>query len=152
MAARLPSGRVVRIRPVSTLADGRLDVPEDVSSSGWWRGGARVGDPFGSMLVAAHVDSLTQGLGPYAELLTVRPGQRVRVWTDHLRQDFAVRSRRLVRQGPLTDEPWLFSSSGKTRLTLVTCAPPFDRVRGGYQNLAVVTAVPITEPTRRSRR
>ncbi len=37
-------------------------------------GGAarRLGDPFGSTLVAAHIDSKTQGLGPYAELLSVR--------------------------------------------------------------------------------
>jgi hypothetical protein len=134
---------------VSTRADGTLAVPEDITTSGWWRGGSRVGDPFGSMLVAAHIDSRTQGLGPYAELLTVRPDQRVRVTTKHLRQDFTIRSRRLVPQGSLAHERWLFSPSGQPRLTMVTCAPPYDRTRGGYQNLAVVTAVPVSDPVRR---
>jgi hypothetical protein len=152
VSARLPSGRVVGIRPVSTRPDGSLDVPDDIGSSGWWRGGARVGDPFGSMLVAAHLDSRSQGLGPYAELLTVQRGQTVRITTEHLHQDFVVRSRQLVRQGPLAEEPWLFSPAGSNRLTLVTCAPPFDRSRGGYQSLAVVTAVPATDPIRRSLR
>jgi hypothetical protein len=150
LAARLPNGRVVRIEPVSTLPDGTLDVPEDITTSGWWSGGARVGDPFGSILVAAHIDSKTQGLGPYAALLTARVDQRVQVTTRHLRQDFTIRSRRLVPQGSLVEERWLFSPSGDARLTLVTCAPPYDVDRGGYQNLAVVTAVPVTDPVRKS--
>lgn len=149
VAARLPTGRVVRVEPVSTKADGTLAVPEDIATSGWWRGGSRVGDPFGSMLIAAHIDSKTQGLGPYAALLSVRPDQRVRVTTKHLRQDFTIRSRRLVPQGSLAHERWLFSPSGQPRLTLVTCAPPYDKSRGGYQNLAVVTAVPVSGPVRR---
>jgi hypothetical protein len=142
----LPSGTVVPVRPAATAADGRLAVPHDIRSAGWWEGGSRLGDPFGSMLVAAHVDSRTQGLGPYAELLQARPGQRVRVASRHLRTDFRVSSLRLVPQGPLSSQPWIFSAAGRTRLTMVTCAPPYDRSRGGYQNLAVVTAVPVRGP------
>ena len=110
-----------------------------------------MGDPFGSMLVAAHIDSTTQGLGPFAQLLAVRSGQRVRVTSRHLHQDFDIRSRRLVPQGSLAHYRWLFAPTGESRLTLVTCAPPYDRSRGGYQNLAVITAVPVTDPVRESR-
>ena len=148
---RLPSGRLVRIRPVSTTAERRLDVPEDITLAGWWRGGARMGDPFGSMLIAAHIDSTTQGLGPFAELLGVRGGQRVSVRSRHLHQVFEIRSRRLVPQGSLAHQRWLFAPTGDARLTLVTCAPPYDRSRGGYQNLAVVTAKPVSDPVRESR-
>ena len=38
---------------------------------------------------------------------------------------------------------------GERRLTLVTCAPPYVASRGGYQNLAVVTAVPVSPAERR---
>lgn len=145
-AARLPSGRVVPIRAVGTRSDGLLDVPSDIRTAGWWKGGARIGDPFGSTLVAAHVDSTTQGLGPYAELLEVRPGQKVTVVSAGLEQVFVVRSLRLLPQGPLTDRRWLFAPDGPRRLTLVTCAPPYDPARDGYQNLAVVTAVPLADP------
>ncbi len=144
--AQLPSGRVVRVQPVSTREDGTLDVPRDITTSGWWRGGSRVGDPFGSMLVAAHIDSRSQGLGPFAELLSVPRGARVTVTTRHLRQEFAVRSRRLVPQGSLADQRWIFAPTGGARLTLVTCAPPYDASRGGYQTLAVVVADPVGSP------
>ncbi len=145
----LPSGQEVAVRSVGTTTDGLLDVPADVDQAGWWRGGSRLGDPFGSTLVAAHVDSRTQGLGPFAELLTVSRGARVRLASERLTQVFEVRSRQLVPQGSLVRETWLFDVSGERRLTLVTCAPPYDASRGGYQNLAVVTAVPVSPAERR---
>jgi hypothetical protein len=136
---------------VGTRPDGVLDVPPDVRTAGWWRGGSRLGDPFGSTLIAAHIDSTTQGLGPYAQLLQVRSGQTIAVRSRHLRQTFTVRSLRLVPQGPLSRHPWIFAPTGGPRLTLVTCAPPYDAGRGGYQNLAVVTALPVGRPVRRAR-
>lgn len=148
IAATLPSGVVVPIQSVSTTRDGRLDVPADTGRAGWWRGGARLGDPFGSILVAAHVDSRTRGLGPFAELLGLGRGDRVVLASAHLTQRFVVDSLRLVPQGPLTEERSLFGVTGSHRLTLVTCAPPYDRDRGGYQNLAVVTAVPSSPLSR----
>ena len=148
--ARLPSGALIPIRAVSTLADGRLDVPDDIRTAGWWRGGSRLGDPFGSTLLAAHIDSTAQGLGPYVELLSVRPEQRIVVTSATLEQSFEVRSLRLLPQGSLDGERWLFSPRGERRLTLVTCAPPYDASRGGYQNLAVVTATAVANPTART--
>ncbi|WP_133176510.1 class F sortase [Nocardioides currus] len=146
VAATLPSGTVVPVRAASTTG-GLLDVPPDTHVAAWWRGGSRLGDPFGSTLLAAHVDSTTQGLGPFAELLEVERGDRVVLRSAHLTQEFVVRSRRLVPQGPLDDEQWLFASTGPHRLTMVTCAPPYVREDGGYQNLAVVTATPVGAPS-----
>jgi Sortase domain len=146
-AVRLPSGLSVPVLAVSTEPDGRLAVPEDIRLGGWWRGGSRIGDPFGSTVIAAHVDSKDQGLGPFAELLSVRADQRITVGTAHLRQEFTVRSLRLVRSSELGNESWVFSADGERRLTLVTCAPPYDEARGGYQNLAVVTATPVRDAT-----
>lgn len=139
----LPDGKVVPIRAVGTDREGTLAVPEDIRIAGWWRGGARLGDPFGSLLLAAHVDSTTQGLGPYASLLSVRAGQRITVSSTHLRQTFAVSSLTLVPRSDLAGQPRIFSARGPHRLTLVTCAGPYDASRGGYQNLAVVTARPV---------
>lgn len=146
----LPSGTVVPVVAVSTTRDGILDVPSDVDVAGWWRGGSRIGDPFGSVLLSAHVDSEREGLGPYAELLGVRPGQKVVLTSDTLRQEYVVSSLRLLDKGPLSDHPWVYSPTGAHRLVMVTCAGPFDPSRGGYQNLAVVTATAVGEPTPRS--
>ena len=123
---RLPGGTEVAIRPAATRADGLLDVPADIRAAGWWEGGSRLGDPFGSVLLAGHVDSVTQGLGPYAELLSLRGGERVGLTSRHLEQGFVVRSVRLVPQGRLRDNSRIYSVGGRHRLTLVTCAPPYD--------------------------
>ncbi len=145
----LPSGTVVSVRAVGTAADGSLAVPEDIRLAGWWKGSARLGDPFGSTLVAAHVDSTTQGLGPFASLLGVRPRQRITLTSSHLTQTFTVVSLRLVPRGTLAGHPRIFSPRGPRRLTLVTCAGPYVAGRGGYQNLAVVTARAIGDVERR---
>lgn len=149
---RLPSGTTVPVVAVGTTADGVLDVPEDIRTAGWWRGGSRLGDPFGSTLVAAHIDSKTQGLGPYAELLSVRAGARIVVRSAHLVQVFRVTSLRLTPRRELAGDSELFAVSGRRRLTMVTCAGPYDADRGGYQNLAIVTALPATAPTARGSR
>jgi hypothetical protein len=148
--ARLPSGKVVPIRAVSTRPNGTLAVPGDVRVSGWWRGGSRIGDPFGSTLLAAHVDSYTQGLGPYAELLTVRAGQSIVLSSAHLEQEFTITSLRLVAKGALSSTPWIYSPSGSRRVVMVTCAGPYRPSEGGYQRLAVVTARPVASPSRRT--
>lgn len=146
---QLPDGRRVGIRAVGTTRNGVLDVPSDIGVAGWWQGGSRLGDPFGSTLVAAHVDSTTQGLGPFASLLTVRPGDQVFIWSDGLKQAFRITSRRLRPQGTIGADSPLHSPAGQRRLTLVTCAGPFDAARGGYQNLAVVVAEPLGKAVRR---
>jgi hypothetical protein len=143
LGIQLPNGRRVGIQPVGTTRNGLLDVPDDIELAGWWSGGSRLGDPFGSTLVAAHVDSRTQGLGPFASLLRVRAGDRVHVWSDGLRQAFEITALRLRPQGTIGPGSRLHSPGGPRRLTLVTCAGPYDAARGGYQNLAVITATPL---------
>lgn len=100
-------------------------------------------------LLAAHVDSLTQGLGPYASLLSVHPGERV-VLGSALTQTFSVVSLHLVPRETLAAHHHLFSARGGRRLVLVTCAGPYDAQRGGYQDLAVITALPTADVRLRS--
>jgi hypothetical protein len=148
-SVQLPSGRVVPVQAVATGRSGQLDVPDDPRTAGWWRGGSRVGDPSGKTLLAAHVDSLRQGLGPYAELYDVRPGRRLVLRSAGLRQDFRVRSVRLIPRESLTARPELYSPDGVRRLVLITCAPPYDPAHGGYRNLVVLVAAPSGPPTPR---
>ncbi len=147
-AVRLPGTDLLPVSAVGTRDDGLLDVPADVDRLGWWEGGAKVGDPFGSVLLAGHVDSATEGLGPSAVLLTVSRGEELEVRTASRTRTYRVRSRRLVPLEDLASYPGVLSASGPARLTLVTCAPPFLPDAGGYQNLAVVTARPVGAPGR----
>ncbi|WP_243058463.1 class F sortase [Nocardioides sp. SR21] len=150
-SVRLPSGTVVPVSPAGTTRNGLLDVPRDIAQAGWWPGGSKVGDPFGSTLLAGHVDAVDQGYGAFAELLEVRAGQRIRLRSRHLQQVFTVESRWLVPRDGLADADRIFSVRGARRLTLVTCAPPYVAGDGGYQNLAVVTAVAADDVHRRGR-
>ena len=139
----LPNGTAVAIRAVDSRPDGTLDVPSDIRVAGWWRGGSSLGDPFGSTLVAAHVDSFAQGLGPFASLLSVRPGQKVVLTSTHLRAVLrghlaAARAPGIAR-APALD---LHGAWPAATAHLVTCAGPYVADRGGYQNLAVITATP----------
>jgi hypothetical protein len=142
---RLPIGRCVHVQPVATTSNGLLDVPPDVDAAGWWEGGSRLGDPLGSMLLAAHVDLRSEGLGPFASLLTARPGERVRVWGGGLRRTYEIRTRRVRERGTITPTSWLHSPQGPARLTLVTSTGPCDPDDGGPQRLAVIVAFPIGE-------
>lgn len=141
-AVRLPGTDRLEVVPVGTREDGLLDVPSDVDLLGWWEGSARVGDPFGSVLLAGHVDSEDEGLGPSARLLTVERGDEVEVRAGGRTTSYAVTSRRFVPLDDLGSHPRILSADGPARVTLVTCAPPFLPDEGGYQNLAVVTALP----------
>ena len=141
---RLPSGAAVPVRVARTGAGGLLRVPDDIRAAGWWDGGARVGAAYGAMVVAGHVDSRSQGLGPFAELLGVRRGHRVDV---RATEAAPVVHRRAgstwCRRSPSTPAGGIFTGSGPLRLVLITCAGTYDPQRGGYQDLAVVTATPI---------
>jgi hypothetical protein len=143
----LPSGAAVPVRVASTSPSGLLQVPDDITVAGWWDGGARLGDAYGAMVVASHVDSPAQGLGPFAELLEVRPGDRVTVASSELRQRFSVTTVDLMPKTDLETGDAVFSTAGGNRLVLITCAGPFDPDRGGYQDLAVVTAEPAGPAT-----
>lgn len=147
-SVRLPSGVTVPVRVASTGERGLLQVPRDIRAAGWWDGGAQIGDAYGAIVIAGHVDSATQGLGPFAELLNTRPGDRIRVGGKAATQAFAVSTVDLVPKVSLRTRDAVFAESGRLRLVLITCAGPFDPARGGYQDLAVVTAHPVP-PVRR---
>lgn len=140
---RLPSGVEVGLRPAATSGRGLLQVPAGIETAGWWDGGSRLGERYGAMLLAGHVDSASKGLGPFAELLDARRGQHVDVSADGSRQRFSIVSVEVVAAGALDDRPDLFSQRGPLRLVLITCAGPFIESQGGYQNRVVVTAEPV---------
>lgn len=141
-AIRLPDGAELEVRRATTDATGELIVPDDVELAGWWDGGARVGDPFGTMVIAAHVDSEIQGLGPFATLLSASEGDAVQALAEKVDQTYIVSSVTRIPRESLTDRADLFSSSGPHRLVLLTCAGDFVEDEGGYQDLAVVVAEP----------
>jgi hypothetical protein len=144
----LPSGTRMRVRSSATSASGALGIPSDVKQSGWWDGSSKLGDPFGAIVVAAHVDSFTQGLGRFAEVLGMKPGDVVRLDSAHLRGSFQVASAELVPKASISATSGVFSANGQSRLVLITCGGQYDASRGGYQSNMVVVAI-ASSPVRR---
>ena len=146
---RLPSGSLLAVDIAATDPRGTLVIPELVARAGWWQGGARLGDPFGAIVIAAHVDSFADGIGPIAELLSAEPGDVVRLEARNLSQSFAVSSATFVPRTSLADHAATLSFVGAQRLVLITCGGPYDRTRGGYRDNLIVVAGPIGPLERR---
>jgi LPXTG-site transpeptidase (sortase) family protein len=137
----LPGGSHAPVLPASTV-DGQLVVPERVQRVGWWDGGAEAGDPFGSVVLAGHVDSETDGIGYFARLLKVKAGEVVVLRGDGHSASYKVDSVVSVPKNALATESGAFDQTGDHRLVLITCTGAYDRALGGYEQNLVVSAVP----------
>lgn len=138
----LPGGAQAEVQPAATV-NGELRVPERVRHVGWWDGSAYAGDPFGTTVIAGHVDSAKEGVGFFARLLRVRVGDRVTLRGDGHRAVYRIVSVRVVTQRALASDTRAFDQTGDHRLVMITCTGSYDRTRGGYSSNLVVTGVPV---------
>ncbi|MFI9155509.1 sortase domain-bontaining protein [Streptomyces sp. NPDC053367] len=133
-------GLSAAVEPVGVAADGSARIPRDPDRVGWYRYGPAPGDPTGSAVLMGHVDSRTGALGAFAALFDVRAGDEVTVRrATGTPVTYRVVARATVDKDRLPAQ--VFTRSGDPLLTMITCAPPFDRDQGGYQRNLVVTAV-----------
>jgi LPXTG-site transpeptidase (sortase) family protein len=118
-------------------------VPENVRHVGWWDGSARAGEPFGSTVIAGHVDSDTGGIGFFARLLRAKVGDTLTLRADSHRLTYRVTAVKKVARRALATESQAFKQTGPHRLVLITCTGDFHRDRGGYDSNLVVVATPL---------
>ena len=130
------------MEPARTVR-GELQVPSNVSRVGWWDGSAYVGDPFGSTVVAGHVDSATQGIGFFARLLHIQIGGEVTLDGSGHRLTYRVIAVQEVARGALASDSRTFDQTGDHRLVLITCTGAYHPDRGGYDRNLVVIARPL---------
>jgi sortase (surface protein transpeptidase) len=130
------------VLPASTVND-QLVVPERVQRVGWWDGGAQAGDPFGSVVLAGHVDSAGGGIGFFARLLRIGPGDTVVLRGAGHSATYKVSSVLSVPQDALATESGAFDQTTAHRLVLITCTGAYNAARGGYEQNLVVTATPV---------
>src|SRR5690606_16484 len=73
-------GAAVDVEPVGVADDGQMEIPAYAETAGWYRFGASPGEPEGTAVIAAHVDSIASGgIGPFAALSEAREGDEVEV-------------------------------------------------------------------------
>jgi LPXTG-site transpeptidase (sortase) family protein len=130
------------VAPVGIDDRGRMAVPLEVATVGWYRFGPGPGSAAGSAVLSGHVDDREQGYGAFHRLGDLAPGDPVAVDL----ADGAVASYRVetVTRFPKSDLPVgeVFARDGTPRLTLVTCGGPFDYDVHGYTDNVVVVARP----------
>jgi hypothetical protein len=138
----LPGGAKAPVVPASTVK-GELKVPEQGDRVGWWDGGAQAGDPFGSVVLAGHVDTKADGIGYFARLLRIKPGELVVVNGSGHTATYKISSVVSVPKGALAARSGAFDQKVDHRLVLITCTGAYDASRGGYEDNLVVTATPV---------
>ena len=98
--------------PVATVGR-ELVVPEDPGRVGWWDGNCSyVGDPYGSTVIAGHVDVVDRGLGFFYRLWNIKVGERVVLSAGHLRQAYKITAIRQVARTDLVDDEEVFDIGG----------------------------------------
>ncbi len=127
------------VRPVGVDRAGLMALPESAYTAGWYRFGRGPLDGSGATVVAGHVDTEEEGVGPLARLSSVRVGAEVRLRADGRTVTYrVVRVERVAKS--VLDIPRIFARGGPPRLQLVTCGGDYLPDRGGYQDNVVVTA------------
>jgi LPXTG-site transpeptidase (sortase) family protein len=139
----LPGGMYTAVVPVATVGN-ELVVPEDPTKVGWWDGSSYVGDPYGSTVIAGHVDVFDRGLGFFFRLWNIKVGERVVLSAGDVRQAYQITTVRQVPRTDLVDDAEAFDIGGPPRLVLITCAGEFRPERGGYSRNLIVVARPVS--------
>lgn len=144
--ARFTAGRVdinLPVRAYGVGKDGLMLLPETVNEVAWYAFSARPGATRGTTVLAAHVDTAADGLGPFANLRELRKGNEVTV------SDAAGKIRRYrvtaVEKVAKSEVPLdrVFRRDGDPELKVITCGGSFDR-RDGYSDNVIVTARPLS--------
>jgi LPXTG-site transpeptidase (sortase) family protein len=139
----LPGGVYTAVVPVATVGK-ELVVPEDPTKVGWWDGSSYVGDPYGSTVIAGHVDVFDRGIGFFFRLWNIKVGERVVLSAGDVRQAYKITSVHQVPRTDLVDDEEVFDIGGPPRLVLITCAGEFRPDRGGYSRNLIVVARPVS--------
>lgn len=134
----------VPVEPRGLEANGNMSLPVSPFRAGWYELGAAPNSPSGAAVLAAHVDSLAEGKGPFAALRTAQPGAEVTVLdatgTQHT---YVIVSVDKISKAVV---PWdrYFSLAGDPRLVLITCGGAFDAAAGSYEDNYIVTAEKVS--------
>jgi len=133
----------MRIDAMGLDGDGAMALPDNALDAGWYKFGPGVANDAGATVIAAHVDSRHDGIGPFSRLKDASLGSTISVaGTDGSTVDYVVTEVRSVGKidAPMAE---VFDRAGDPRLTLVTCGGDFDSSTGHYVDNIILTAIPV---------
>ena len=121
--------------------DGGMQLPESNREVAWYAFGSRPGDPSGTTVLAAHVDTRAEGLGPFARLRQLDRGDDIALTDVRGRtRHYTVTHVEDVKKSEIGLDQ-LFRRDGDPELKVLTCGGPY-RSGSGYRDNIVVTARP----------
>ncbi|MFP4310635.1 MAG: class F sortase [Nitriliruptoraceae bacterium] len=140
---RLPSLDVdAPVVDVGLEESGSMEIPDDITTVGWYELGVEPGAAAGTAVISGHVDSREQGRGALWDLRTMDVDDPIEVeHADGTVSEWRVVARRSYpkEELPIGD---IFTRFGDPRLALITCDGEFDPVTRQYADNVVVYAVP----------
>ncbi|WP_255461390.1 class F sortase [Glaciihabitans sp. INWT7] len=125
-------------------AKGAMALPANAADAGWYRYSPGLAASHGATVIAAHIDSWHDGIGPFSKLKNATAGDAITLLgEDGSTVAYTVTE---LRQVGKIDAPMaeVFDTSGAPRLTLVTCGGVFNSKTGHYLDNVIVTATPVT--------
>ena len=128
-------------------AKGAMALPANAADAGWYRFSPGLAAREGATVIAAHIDSWHDGIGPFSTLKNATAGDSITVYgADGSTVAYTVSELRQVGKidAPLAD---VFETSGPPRLSLVTCGGAFNSKTGHYLDNVIVTATPVAVTT-----
>jgi hypothetical protein len=135
-------GIAMPVDPTGVARDGQMELPDDIRRIGWYEYGPSPGGPRGAAVLAGHVDSDEQGVGPLARLRDLDVGDRLVVRLDDGTSDpYRVDDVLRIRKGDL-DLDAVFDRAGPARVHVLTCGGRFDASTGQYEDNVLVIARP----------
>ncbi len=130
------------VQPVGVAEDGMMALPTTAFAVGWYEFGARPADRAGTTVLAGHVDTKAEGLGPLAALRRVDEGTQITLTTvAGTSRRYSVTQVKVIRKARVPLEQ-IFAREGPETLVVITCGGPYSRATG-YRDNVIVTAVPV---------
>jgi LPXTG-site transpeptidase (sortase) family protein len=137
---RIPSiGVDTGVIDLGVNPDRTLEVPEDISVTGWYTGRSVPGE-VGPSVVVGHVDSAVAGAGVFFNLRQLVAGDMIEIErSDGSVAEFRVTSLVLVEKDEFPTED-VYGSTEQPTLRLITCGGGFDQGAGSYLGNVIVYA------------
>jgi LPXTG-site transpeptidase (sortase) family protein len=137
---RIPSiGVDTGVIDLGVNPDRTLEVPEDISVTGWYTGRSVPGE-VGPSVVVGHVDSAVAGAGVFFNLRQLVAGDMIEIErSDGSVAEFTVTSMVLVEKDEFPTEE-VYGSTEQPTLRLITCGGGFDQGAGSYLGNVIVYA------------
>ena len=133
----------MRVTAEGLDARGAMALPANAAEAGWYRYSPGLAASKGATVIAAHIDSRHDGIGPFSRLKNATAGDAITVYgSDGSTVAYTVTQ---LQQVGKIDAPMaeVFDTSGAPRLSMVTCGGVFNSQTGHYLDNVIVTATAV---------